>query len=488
MKTMKYLIAVAGMAMALVGHLPDADAQTRLWGTYYGGTKGEQTNKVANDAFGNVYVVGNTMSATGIATANSFDSVKLDANTVSGFLAKFDTNGKRVWGTYYGDHIASAADLVDVALDGGGNSIYVLGHVVCPSQGLATPGAYKSQCQGTRDMYLAKFDFMGKRVWGTYFGGPGNESATGLSVMPNGDVYIIGATGSSQGIASAGSVDSTLGGSSDAVVAKFTGSGKLSWARYFGGEGNDFGWDLVCKGLPRTSCFITGYTESSNGIATPAAHDIELGSLGPTGDAFVARISGLSGNTDWSTYYGGTGEDQGMSIAADANLNVYVGGFTYSQQEIATPNGFDGKWNGDWDMFVAKFNGGGQRIVGTYYGNSEQDYLLDLATDVSGNVYMLGKVFDGFSNPDLATPNAYDTTINWEDAIVVKFNPNLGRIWATYYGGNEGEMFDNGGLSVGSNNHVYVTGGTQSPDSMATPGSHKQALQIQDAFLVEFAQ
>jgi hypothetical protein len=79
----------------------------RQWGTYYGGYALETGNGCATDSLGNVYLCGTTESDTGfiaIATPGSHQPFYGgNANAPGdGFLAKFDKNGVRQWGTFYG--------------------------------------------------------------------------------------------------------------------------------------------------------------------------------------------------------------------------------------------------------------------------------------------------------------------------------------------------------------------------------------------------
>ena len=85
-------------------------------------------------------------------------------------------------------------------------------------------------------------------VWGTYFGGDSNDDGVeGISTDKLGNVFITGQTYSPEGVATSGAyqtfISSNLG--DDAFLAKFTSSGNLLWATYFGGPGQDYGTDAV---------------------------------------------------------------------------------------------------------------------------------------------------------------------------------------------------------------------------------------------------
>src|SRR5690606_11904215 len=104
------------------------------------------------------------------------------------------------------------------------------------SSGLATPGAYKTDTIGKHDGFLAKFSSTGALRWATYFGGTENECIGSIDCDSKGNVYVAGNT-QSAGIATVG--NTTLSGAMDAFLAKFDANGTHIWTTYLGGEGTD---------------------------------------------------------------------------------------------------------------------------------------------------------------------------------------------------------------------------------------------------------
>src|SRR5690606_12514576 len=91
------------------GYLAKFDSLGELqWATYYGGTASSgfyittEPNAVATDAFGHVYLAGITSAEVGIATPGTFQPTRATNAFQQGFLAQFNTDGIRQWGTYYG--------------------------------------------------------------------------------------------------------------------------------------------------------------------------------------------------------------------------------------------------------------------------------------------------------------------------------------------------------------------------------------------------
>jgi hypothetical protein len=472
-------------AIAIFGFATITMAQNvRAWGTYYTGTgqvwpNGEDRgSSCITDAAGNVYMVGFTSSNSDIATTGAHQTVHAGGPITFGtggydaFLVKFNSSGVRQWATYYGGSENDKG--ISCALDASGN-VYMIGSTSSAS-GIATAGAHETT---VNDGFLVKFNSSGVRQWGTYIEGTSNACNTDAS----GNIYIVGLTNSTSGIATAGAHQTVMSGSGDAFLVKFNSSGVKQWGTYFGGpytlaSGMETG--LSCATDALGNVYMTGHTPSTSGIATAGAHQTIYG--GSSTDAFLVKFNS-SGVIQWGTYYGGEGVDIGYSCATDASGNVYMAGDAQQQNlpasGISTIGAHQSAYGGGYsDGFLVKFDSNGLRQWGTYYGGSLLDVSFSCATDASGNVYMSGNTQ---SNSGIATTGAHQTTIN--DAFLVCFNSSGVRQSGTYYGG-----IKNVCTSDASGN-VYMTGYTQSNSGIATAGAHQTANGnngYSDAFLVKF--
>src|SRR5690349_10659143 len=72
------------------------------------------------------------------------------------------------------------------------------------------------------------------------------------------------------------------------------------------------------------------------------------------------------------------------------------------------------------------------RLWATYYGGSGDDRAYSVATDASGNVYIAAQT----SSAGIASGGFQNTYGGAYDALLVKFDINGNRLWATYYGGS----------------------------------------------------
>ncbi|MCX6352638.1 MAG: SBBP repeat-containing protein, partial [Bacteroidetes bacterium] len=254
-------------------------------------------------------------------------------------------------------------------------------------------------------------------------------------------------------------------------------SPSIIWSTYYGGALEDYGQDVVA--LDSGNLLITGYTTSTNAIATSGAYQTKSGL---NTDAFIVKLNG-KGIRQWATYYGGSNEDKGFAIAKDDSDNIVITGRTSSTNAVATLGAHQIKLGGSYDAFIAKFNTTGQLKWGTYYGGADTDIGADAIADDSGNVYATGV---SKSTNSIATKGAHQDTVGGkEDAYLVKFNGNGIRQWATY---NGGEAYDEGeSISKDKFGNIYISGKTASTKNISTSWVYQTALAgYYDVFLSKF--
>jgi uncharacterized repeat protein (TIGR01451 family) len=172
----------------------------------------------------------------------------------------------------------------------------------------------------------------------------------------------------------------------------------------------------------------------------------------------------------YSTYLGGTSDDDGVHIAVDTSGCAYVTGNTSSSNFPTTVGAYDTTYNGEYDVFITKINLDGSGLVySTYLGGSDSDYAHDIAIDTSGHAYVTGYTY---STNFPTTEGAYDRTFNgYYDAFIIKLTPNgSGLVYSTYLGGSS---IDRGyGIVVDINGYAYVAGYTYSSNFPTTAGAY----------------
>ena len=363
--------------------------------------------------------MGDSASQDNIATPGTHQTELYPGNNENypdAIIVKFDLNGNRIWGTYFGGESFDA--LTGVTTDKQGN-IYTIG-TTASHENISTPGSFKEI--GDADVHhkwngiLARFDKDGNRVWATYYGG---EHTSEIAIDNEGNIYFVGDTYSHDEIATPGAYRENFLGTTwnEAFIAKFTPGGDRIWGTYFGGYDYDFGEGLAIDS--KNNVIISGATRSDSDIATPGAHK-ETKATVTDWDAFLAKFDS-AGNIIWSTFYGG---DEGESfyynkVDVDNNDNIYLFGNTGSENGISTPDGYQTVKSGDADVFLAKFNPIGERIWGTYYGGNSSDFAVDLDVNAQGEIFLIGWTY---SKSGISTPGAHQTAYGGKiDAFLVKF-------------------------------------------------------------------
>ena len=412
------------------------DAGRLLWSTYYGGIFNVGTC-ISIDDRNSVYIGGWTRSPSGIATSGGFQSnLKITPFGIdfNAFLAKFDSLGRIEWATYYGANSFAFG----VATDHSGN-VY-LGGVTSDTADIATKGAFKTNIKyKDTAAFIVKFNRNGARQWATYFGDSvlyggfydnsfdniGLYGYGNLTADNKGNIYLAGVTAASSGIATngayqtsfSGGTHKTLYGGGDAFLAKLDSAGKLQWATYFGGNGNETCDDVATDSYGNV--YITGNTQSFYGIATRGAYQNST----QGDDAYLAKFNG-SGSLLWATYYGGDFLTEASGVATDGANNVYITGLTSCPKGIATSNAYQLHIKGSESSFLAEFNNAGAIQWATYYGGTGTDKGTDVATDAVGNIYITGITSSG---TDIATNGAYQTSYGGggNDAFLAKFYNKL---------------------------------------------------------------
>ncbi len=477
------------------------DPAVRLWGTLYGTAGNEYGRSCITDTLGNVYLAGSidapsVVNGTIIATTGSHQDTSILFQ--NGFLVKFDPNGVRIWGTYYGGFVSTTirSCCVDSL-----NSIYIAGAIGQGSlANAATSGAHQTNYGGGfRDAFLAKFNTAGVRIWGTYYGGSINDLAYSCSTDRFGNVFMCGNTNSSvtanaSSIATPGSHQPNFGGGlQDDFLVKFNTNGVRQWGTFYGGGDADYSFD--CSTDTAGNVFIVGWTMSPTNISTSGSQQPAM--LGVNYNGYLVKFN-KNGVRKWGTYYGGCYLTSiGSTVTAcatDIAGNVIIVGAApaYTNNVIATNNSYQQYANGVDDGFLAKFDTAGVRQWGTYIGGNGlpgTECVNEVVTDKLGNIYLVGTTP---SSDHIATPLVHQTIYGGgvDDGFLMKFD-DIGQLqWGTYYGGAYSD--EAYGCAIGKYNALYITGMTyhQLTDNIfASPGCHQPipgGAGNSDAYLAKF--
>ena len=313
----------------------------------------------------------------------------------------------------------------------------------------------------------------------------------------------------------------------------------LMWSNQLGTPGTDKAEGIACEFMGNT--YTVGHTSGSNiQGATQFINSYKGGNF----DGYITK-SNIYGQELWTAFAGGNGNDFCTSVAATADDHILVIGYTSSTNMSfgAIPTSYSG---GNRDGFCSKFTKDGELVWTVYIGGNGDDYAQDLAIDVNGNIYVVGKTsstlvpyssqlqasygggtFDGFitkiSSTGLISKFSYlggsgtddikDLTFDREgnlcicgstagvdllssvttmpyfggvsDAFITCLNENLQLNWAEYVGGAGADLFNSIALDTAGN--VVVGGNTNSGPIAFLDNSGVLSPNNTDAMLMSFS-
>lgn len=293
--------------------------------------------------------------------------------------------------------------------------------------------------------------------YSTYLGGKVGDAGFGIAVDQARNAYVTGYTQSPDFPTTSGVFQSQLKGYNDVFVTKLNSTGSaLVYSTYLGGSNNnDSGNAIVID--QSGNAYITGSTFSSDFPTTPGASQTKYGG---SQDAFVTKLNATGSALVYSTYLGGSSNDNssGTGIAIDGVGNAYVTGSSGSSF-LTTPGAFQMTGSG---QFVTKLNARGSTLVySTLLNDAKPGNGNGIAVDGSGNAYLTGTAGSSFPT----TPGAFQTKSgsSLNNAFVTKLNPSGSKlVYSTFVGGS-GDDYGNG-IAVDGSGNAYVTGRTNSTD------------------------
>ncbi len=348
------------------------------------------TNALTTDPDGFVYLGGVTQVSWGVPL-NGFGGGR------DGFVAKLNGAGTPQWHTYLGTGVND--QIAAVALDAD-NNVYMVG------TSNADWGTPIRPYYGLSDVFVAKYQPNGARVWSTFLGSNANDLGQSLVLGPTGDVFVGGY--------SSATWDTPLRaftGGTDAFVAKLSSAGALQWHTFLGGVSSDSATGL---GVTPNGILATGPSLASWG--TP----VRAYSSGT--DSYVASLAS-DGTLQWSTFLGGSGTDIANRLSVAPDGGAHIAGYSAATWGVPVQ-----PFTSGYDVFVASVSPQGALIWNTFFGGVGNDYGFGVAADGSGHVFVVGGSANSWGSPQ------YPHSIG-NDAFVARLDSMLGTLqWNTFMG------------------------------------------------------
>jgi hypothetical protein len=266
----------------------------------------------------------------------------------------------------------------------------------------------------------------------------------------------------------------------------------LVYSTYLGGSSGDLGTGISLDSSNNT--YVTGITDSTD---FPTTSGVLQTTNGGEDDSFVAEIKSGGSALVYSTYLGGSGNDDALGIAVDAAGEAYVTGETTSTN-FPTANAAQKALGGSsaTNVFVSKLNAGATELLfSTYYGGNQDDAGTGIALDSFADAFVTGRTT---SSNYPTGGSAFQTALNGtSDAFITEF-ANTGFVeYSSFLGGSgtENDALSGsdtqgpiGAVAVDSSGNVYLAGSTASTtDFPVTSGAVQAAYGggLADAFIAK---
>jgi hypothetical protein len=451
-----------------------------LQSTYLGGKGHDRALAIAtHPTTGEVYVAGYTFSTN---FPNTTDGAQISCSGCSSyyidaFVARLNSSLTQILqSTYLGGSGSDSATALAISSTG---DVYVAGETLSTNFPNTAGGAQENN-RGWRDAFVARLNSnLTQILQSTYLGGSGTDYAYALTIS-GGEVYVAGETFSTNFPNTAGGAQGSKGARSDAFVARLNSNlTSISQSTYLGGSGSDSATALAISGGDVYVAGVTSSTDFPN--TTGGAQGSKSGIY--SWDAFVARLNSSLTQILQSTYLGGRYDDRALALAIHPTTGeVYVTGWTSSDNFPRTTGGAQGSRGGSLDAFVARLNSNLTSIAqSTYLGGSGSDTAFALAIS-GGEVYVVGYTYS--TNFPRTTGGAQGSRGGSLDAFVARLNSNLTSIaQSTYLGGSGSDTAF--ALAIRpTTGEVYVVGYTYSTNfPRATGGAQASYNGWGDAFV-----
>ncbi|MFW9844609.1 MAG: hypothetical protein ACFFEV_08530 [Candidatus Thorarchaeota archaeon] len=464
------ILVSTALVMVPVTASLDTSSDTISYVTYFGGSNIEEVSTTACRDDGVIAMIGHSNSPDLPVSQDAFQQ-EFCGGEWDAFVTMYDRMGDMILCTYLG---GSEREHVDwVAFDNSGN-IVVVGNTASDDFPI-TDDALQSERVGEFDGFIAVISENGTLLYGTYFGGNSTDSIEFVAIDNNGN-YLFGGTTSSAGLATEGAFQTYPQGGLDAYVAKLSSNGStMLLFSYYGGSTTD----RVDSMTVDSSCnfILSGQTKSED---FPTSLNAFQEDYAGAGDVFLTKIASDGSEIQWSTFIGGSSEENGRGVGVDSADSIIVTGAVTSS-DLESYNAFQPEYGGECDTLIAKFTSQGEVQSLSYLGGNQLDYAYDVEADESDRIVIAGRTLS--DNYPLYEQIQSNRTGHLDLTITIMSNDMDSLVMSTLFGGSKEDSGES--VSISSDGRIVITGRTASDDLPCTENAEQDKIGgSYDSFMV----
>ncbi|MFX0152464.1 MAG: SBBP repeat-containing protein [Candidatus Hodarchaeota archaeon] len=319
--------------------------------------------------------------------------------------------------------------------------------------------AIQTMNMGERDAICLKLDKKCENIlYSSYYGGSGDDFVSEGAIDSQGNMILVGATSSLDFPLDNALVENRSSYARDVFVYKLSSDGQTVIFSTYLGSASDY-YSIGVATDSNDNIIITGSTVASDFLVKNAYQENKSGAT----DAFITKITPDGQNVIFSTYFGGTSDDQIKRVTIDKNDNIIIIGVTSSDEQFPIKNALNTqKSSSSWDVFLSKFTSDGQELIfSTFYGGTRPWGPTVIKCDSDNNIIAAGET----NSQGFPLVNAFQEDYGGGelDSFLTKLSPDGQEIaFSTFIGGigSEGPI----GLTTDSKDNIFLTGATNSYD------------------------
>lgn len=340
-----------------------------LWAKAYGNVSGSFAYGIAADVSGNIVITGYFNGATFVLDATTLTNSYSSFGGYLFFIARLDPSGLPVWAKQNISGSLCAGN--GIALDASGNS-FVTGYYTSTSvfDTITSPASL-----GGREIFVIKYDVNGNPIWLKGSGGNYNDEGLGIAIDASGNIYISGSFKSNSMVMGSTTLSNTGVPDPDALIAKYSPSGSIIWAKDAASYGPDVANGVAVDGSGNS--YITGNFDNSliifggitlNGSGASSSGELFVVKYDPSGTALWGK--NILSSASW-------GAGIAVDAAGSARVTGYFGDPTINCDGIIV--------NGQNDAFTGRIN-----ISSTVgIGSNVADEILNIYPNPSNGLFSI---------------------------------------------------------------------------------------------------
>jgi hypothetical protein len=359
----------------------DPTGSVLLHSTFIGGSRSDAAKGLALDSQGNVYVTGQT-------TSTDFPRVNTSTYTTSEvdcFVFKLNSNGNALFYSCFIDGNDKTFG-TDIAV-GNDGAAYITGFCYAESLNGEVNYVDIDEEYGQYNLLVAKIEPSGMNIAYTgLYGGSEGSCGNAITVDEEGKVYVLGYCISADFPLNNPMMQ--FAGDRDVIIMVLNASYSQVFTSFIGGEKWEHGRDLVVK--ENGIVYFTGETISNDLPTTSFAYCESRISDEAYEDCFIVKLDTEAREIVYSTYLGGSERDYPISVAIDESGKAYITGWTDSRDFPSTPKSDYSYFLDQQGFFSVLSEAGTHLLCSTLFGGSSNDQPLSISLDTTENPFIAG--------------------------------------------------------------------------------------------------